>query len=84
MDTVIYKLYIRKLLFIGATSPISSLEVERSTSRIRRLKVAFRNTVKDERESNLNLLQIHTADSINVEILQMFIKKYQEDYFHQL
>ena len=84
MDTVIYKLYIRKLLFIGATSPISSLEVERSTSRIRRLKVAFRNTVKDERESNLNLLQIHTADSINVEILQMFIKKSQEDYFHQL
>ena len=69
------KLYIRKLLFKGATSPISSSEAERAASGIRRLKTAFRNAMEDERESNLNLLQIHTAGSINVEILQMFIKK---------
>ena len=39
----------------------------------------------DERESNLTLLQIHTTGSINVEeILQMFIKKKQEDCFRHL
>ena len=32
--------------------------------------------MKDDRESNVNLLQIHTTGSINVkQILQMFIKK---------
>ena len=46
------------------------------------LKTTFRNTVKHERESNLNLLQMHTTGSINVEILQIFIKKTQEDCFH--
>ena len=67
---------IRKLLLLGATSPISSSEAEKAASRIIRLKTAFRNNTKDERGSNLNLLQIHTTGSINVEeILQMFIKK---------
>ena len=66
---------IRKLLLIGAISPISSAEVEREASRIRMLKTAFRNTMKDERESNLNLLQIHAPDGINVKILKMFIKR---------
>ena len=47
-----------------------------AASGIRRLKTAFRNTMKDDRESNLNLLQIHTTGSINVkQIFQMFIKK---------
>ena len=63
-----------KLLLIVATSPISPSGSERVASGIRRLKTAFRNTMKDDRESNLNLLQIHTTGSINVEqILQMFI-----------
>ena len=67
---------IRKLLLLGATSPISSSEAEKAASGIIRLKTAFRNNTKDERGSNLNLLQIHTTGSINVEeILQMFIKK---------
>ena len=54
---------------------MSSSEAERAASGIRRLKTAFRNTIKDERVRNLNLLQIHIAGSINVEILQMFVKK---------
>ena len=67
---------IRKLLLLGATSPIISSEAEKAASGIIRLKTAFRNNTKDERGSNLNLLQIHTTGSINVEeILQMFIKK---------
>ena len=41
--------------------------------------------MKEEQQSNLNFLQIYTAGSINVEeILQMFIKKTQEDCFHHL
>ena len=67
---------------MGAISPISSSGAERANSGIRRLKTAFRNTMKDERENNLNLLEICTTGSINVEILQMFIKKTQEDCFH--
>ena len=69
------KLRIRKLLLIGAISPISSAEAEREASIIRMLKTAFRKTIKDERESNLTLLQIHAADGINVKILQRFIKR---------
>ena len=76
---------IRKLLLTGATSPISSSEAERAASGILRLKTAFRNNMKDERESNLNLLQMLTTGSINVEeILQMFTEKTQEDCFHHL
>ena len=67
---------IRKLLLTGATSPVSSSEAERAASGIIRLKTAFRNNMKDERESNLNLLQMLTTGSINVEeILQMFTEK---------
>ena len=45
---------------------------KRATLGITGLITASRNTMKDERESNLNLLQIHTACNINVEeILQM-------------
>ena len=66
---------IRKLLLLGATSPIISSEAEKAASGIIRLKTAFRNNIKDERGSNLNLLQMHTTGSINVEELQMFIKK---------
>ena len=65
---------IRQLLLIGATSPISFSEVKRAASGIRTLKTAFKNTMKDDRQGNLNLLQIHTTGSINLEqILQIFI-----------
>ena len=68
------KLFIRKLLLIGATSLISSSEAERSAPGIRRLKTAFRN-MGDEQKSNLNLLQVHTPGSTDIEILKIFIKK---------
>ena len=60
---------LRKLLLLRTTFPISSSEAGRAASEVRRLKTAFSNTTKDERESNLNLLQIHSTGSINVEIL---------------
>ena len=75
----------KKLLLIGETPSISSAEAERAASGIRKLKTAFRNTMKGVPENNLNLLQVHTTGNINVkEILQIFIKKTQEDCFHHL
>ena len=60
---------------IGATSPVGSSELERAASGVVWLKNVLRNIMKDEQESNLNLLQVHTTGSINIEeILQMFIK----------
>ena len=65
---------VRKLLSIGVVSPFSVSEVQKI--KIRRLKTAFRSVMKDERESDLNLIQMHITGSINVEeIVQMFIRK---------
>ena len=67
---------VRKLLLIEATSPISSSEAERVASGIRTLKTAFRRTLKDERENDLNLIQIHAADGISIEeVVQIFLRK---------
>ena len=64
------------LLLIRATFPIRFSEAERETSGITKLKTAFRNSMKDDRECNLKLLQIQTPGSIKAEqILEMFIKK---------
>ena len=41
---------IRKLLTLGATSPIGSNEAERAASGIRRLKTPYRSTMGDKRE----------------------------------
>ena len=47
---------IRRLLLIGAASPIGSTEAERAASGIRRLNIVFRSTMTDRREIDLNLL----------------------------
>ena len=40
--------------------------------------------MKDDRECNLNLLQMHTPSSINIEqILEMFVKKIPRRLFSQ-
>ena len=76
---------IKKLLLIGATFPIIFLEEERAASGIRKLKTTFPITMRDHRKSNLNRLQIDTTGRISVEqILEMFIKKPQEDCFYHL
>ena len=67
---------------MGAASPVGSSELKRVASGVVWLKNALRNIMKDEQESNLNLLQIHTAGSINIEqILQMFIKNAGRFFF---
>ena len=76
---------IKKLLLVGATFPILFLEEERAASGIRKLKTTFPITMRDHRKSNLNRLQIDTTGRISVEqILEMFIKKPQEDCFYHL
>ena len=49
---------------------------------IRRLKTVRRSTRRGESESDMNLIQIHTTDSINVEEeVQMFIRKSPQRLF---
>ena len=68
---------------IGATSPISSSEVGTAASIIGRIKTAFRSTLKNECESYLNLVQMYTTGSINVEeVVHLVIRKSHEDCFH--
>ena len=68
---------LRRLLLIGAVSPIGSTEAERAGSGIRRLKTDFRSTMTDRRESDLNVLQMQQITTVNVDrVADMFIKKH--------
>ena len=68
---------LRRLLLIGAVSPIGSTEAERAASGIRRLKTDFRSTMTDPRESDLNVLQMQQITTVNVDrVADMFIKKH--------
>ena len=68
---------IRKLLLIGAVSPIGSTEPERAASGIRRLKTVFRSTMTDRLESNLNLLQMQQTTTVNVDrVAEVLIKQH--------
>ena len=63
-----------------AASPLSSSEAEMIASEITRLKNDLKKIMRGNRESNLNLPQIHTTGSINVDqIPQMFIKNLLKD-----
>ena len=58
---------IRKLLILGATSPIGSTVAERATSGIRQLKTPHRSTMGDKRESDLNLLHPQRIPDIDIQ-----------------
>ena len=74
---------VRKVLLIGTTTPIISSEAEISASGIRRLKTAYRSTMKGKRASDLNLIQMHTTSCIIVEeLVQIFITKSTRRLFH--
>ena len=59
---------IRKLLILGATSPIESTKAERSASGIRRLKPLYRVTMGGKRESDLNLLNLQRISNIDIQV----------------
>ena len=68
---------IRKLLILGATSPIGSTKAERTASGIRRLKTPYQTTMGDKRESDLNLLHLQRISHIDIQsVAKMFIRKY--------
>ena len=57
-------------------------QAERAAMGIRRLKTACRSTRRGESESDMNLIQIHTTDCINVEeVVQLFIGKSPQRLF---
>ena len=49
---------IRQLLTIGCISSISSFEAELTASGVIRLKIPYRSTIGEDRESGLNFLQL--------------------------
>ena len=66
---------IKKLLVIGCISPIGSTEAERAASGVRRLKTPFRIAMGEQRESDLNLLQLQRVEDIDIDkVVASFIK----------
>ena len=67
---------IKKLLVTGCISPIGSTEAERAASGFRRLKTPFYSTMGEQRESDLNLLQLQRAQDIGTDqVVASFTKK---------
>ena len=67
---------IKKLLVIGCISLIGSTEAERAASGVRRLKTLFRSTMGEQREIDLNLLQLQQVEDIDIDkAVASFIKK---------
>ena len=67
----------RKLLVLGANPHIGSTEAERAASGITRLKIQYRSTIGNKRESDLNLFHLLWISNINIQrVAQMFIRKY--------
>ena len=68
---------IRWLLLIGVVSSIRSTEAERAASGMRRLTTAFRSTMTDRGEGDLNLPQMQQITTVNVDrVADMFIKQH--------
>lgn len=73
---------IRVLLILGAVSPLGSCEAERSASGVGRLKTAYRSTMADTREADLNLIQLQKVVKVDVqEVIRMFIDMHPRQMF---
>ena len=74
-----------KILEIACISPLVSTEAERTASGIRRLKTAYRRTMTDERERNLNLIQLQGMAEIHtIKVANIFIKSGKRRLMHDL
>ena len=72
-----------RLLLIEAVSPIRSTKAERAASGIPRLKTAFRSTVTDRWESDLDLSQIQLITTVNIyRVADMFINHHPRRLFN--
>ena len=76
---------IYKILEIPCISPLASTGAERVASGIRRLKTAYWSTVTDERERNLNLIQLQGMVEIDtIKVANIFIKSGRRGLMHDL
>ena len=74
-----------KILEITFLSPLASTEAERAASGIRRLKTAYITTMTDEREGNLNLIQLQgMVEYDTIKVANIFIKSRKRRLMHDL
>ena len=70
------------MLLLGATPPTGSTEAEKAASGIRRLKTPYPSSMRDKRESGLNLLYLQQISNIDIQnVAQMFIRMYAQKMF---
>ena len=68
------------LLIIGCTLPVSSAEAERSFSGLRQIKSYLRNSMSDERLSELAIMHLHhNLDTDVDEICNLCTQTQEED-----
>ena len=76
---------IRQLLIIGCVSPISSTETERAASDVCRLKTPYRSTMSDERDGDLNFIQLQRITDLDNldenEVIKTFIQYHPRRLF---
>ena len=76
---------IYKILEISCISPLVSTEAKRAASEIKRLKIAYRSTMTEEREGNLNLIQLQGMVEFDTIIVgNIFIKSRKRSLMHDL
>ena len=67
---------VKKQLVIGCISSIGSPQAERAASGVRRLKNPFYNTMREQCESDLILLQLQQVQDIGIDqVMASFTKK---------
>ena len=60
-------------------SDIGSTETDRAASGIRPLKIPHRSTIRDKKQSDLNLLHLQRISNIDIQsVAQMFIRSYPQ------
>ena len=69
-------------MIIGYVSPINSTEAERAASGVRGLKTPYRSTMSDEREGDLNLIQLQRVTDVDEnEVIKTFIQLHPRRLF---
>ena len=75
---------IRECLTTGCITPIGSTEGERAASGVRRLQTPYRSTMREDRESDLNFLQLQSVKNIDLnEVKDIFIDLHPRRMFHE-
>ena len=77
-----FYLNIGQLFTIGCISPISSTEAKHAASGVCRLKTLYHLTMSDEREGDLNLIQLQRVTDVDGnEVIKTFIQLHPRRLF---